>query len=117
MSRKLLSEKNNKKEQSLISHLVYFVTTEDTLKGFIINIKSAKYSFASNTLTIGYTTLEGKYGTVKEKLGKSSRLLSDYLFSLNLYRTPPIIQFKIQKEDEAIERVKSLLEKLDKNEI
>jgi hypothetical protein len=113
MHKKTLTEKNSKKEQHLISSLVYFVSTEEMLKGQIINIKSAKYSFALNKLTIGYTTLEGKYGTVKEKLTKSLRNCSDYLFGLNLYRKPPIIEFKIQKENEAVEKVKAIIDKLE----
>jgi hypothetical protein len=113
MSRKLLTERNSKKEQELISSIVYFTATEDNLKKMIINIRSAKYSFATNTLTIGYTTLDGKYGTVKEKLLKSARNCSDYLFSLNLYRKPPIISFVVQKEDEKVKKVQSIIDKIE----
>ncbi|MGL4758464.1 MAG: hypothetical protein ACRCXZ_03960 [Patescibacteria group bacterium] len=107
------SEKNSKKMQELIYHVTYFTTTAEKLKGIIINIKYAKYNFANNTLTVGYTTLDGKYGTAKERLLKCARDLSDYLFSLNLYRQPPKIEFKVKKEDDQIEKVKNLLLKLD----
>ena len=110
------SEKNEKKMQELISRISYFVTTHDKLKGCIVNIKHAKYYFAPNTLKIGYSTLDGKYGTVKEKLLKSSRELSDYLFSLNLYKFPPKIEFAIQKEDEKVAKVQEILERIQKLE-
>lgn len=113
MSSKLITERNSKKEQNFISLVSYFLSQQDSLKTSIVNLKSTKYSFSTNTLSIGYTTVDGKYGTVKQKLTKLSRPLSDYMFSLNLFPKGPLIAFKVQKEDEQIEKVKNLLEKLD----
>jgi hypothetical protein len=113
MLNKLISEKNKKKEQNFISYVSYFISQEDSLKNQIINIKSTKYSFATNTLTIGFTAIDGKYGTVKQKLTKVARPLSDYMFSLNLFPKAPLIAYKVQKEDAQIERVKDIIAKLE----
>lgn len=113
-NKKFLSEKNNKKEQNFITNVVYFIQNEDSLKGLIVNIRSVKYSFGTNTLSVGYTTLEGKYGTVKEKLLKVSRGLSDYMFSLDLFYKAPLIAYKIEKEDLAVEKVRNIIDKIEK---
>jgi hypothetical protein len=107
------SEKNSQKMQELIRHISYFFQTHEKLKGLIINVRSAKYNFALNTLKIGYTTIDGKYGTVKEKLVKSARELSDYMFELNLYKFPPRIDYVVQKEDPNILKVQSILDSLE----
>jgi hypothetical protein len=113
MSSKLITERNSKKEQNFISLVSYFLSQQDSLKTSIVNLKSTKYSFSTNTLSIGYTTIDGKYGTVKQKLTKLARPLSDYMFSRNIFPKAPLIAFKVQKEDEQVEKVKNLLEKLD----
>jgi copper chaperone CopZ len=108
------TEKNSQKMQELIRHISYYFQTQEKLKGLIINVKSAKYNFALNTLKIGYTTIDGKYGTVKEKLIKSARELSDYMFELNLYKFPPKIEYVVQKEDPNILKVQAILDSLEK---
>ncbi len=108
------TEKNSQKMQELITHVSYFIQTQEKLKGLIINVRSAKYHFATNTLKIGYTTMDGKYGTVKEKLVKSARELSDFMFELNLYKFPPKIEYVVQKEDSKILKVQSILDSLEK---
>jgi hypothetical protein len=113
--RSAFSEKLDKKQQSLVEAINYHLSTDEHLKGCeVVNIISAKHTVATKTIKIGFTTIEGKYGTVLEKLKKSNRALSDYLFSLDIFFRPPKIEWFVEKPDDSIDRVKQLLEDIEK---
>ena len=111
-----LTEKVAKNQQSVLNVISYHILNSDSLKKSpIINLKSAKYNNAEGVLTIGFSTVEGKYGTVLELLNKSNRELSDYIFSLNMYFKPPKIVWVIVREDPDVLRVQALLDKIQED--
>jgi hypothetical protein len=110
------TEKIDKKAQSLVQAVNYHIKTSEHLKNVdVVNIKSAKHLVATGKLKIGFTTIEGKYGTVLEKLKKSSRSLSDYLFSLDLFFRPPKIEWFVEKEDDSVDKVRQIILDMEKS--
>jgi hypothetical protein len=110
------SEKLDKKQQSLIQSISYYLGTDENMKNSpVVNIRSAKHTVSTKEIKIGFTTLEGKYGSALEKLKKTNRGLSDYLFGLDLFFKPPKIVWNIEKEDDRVDKVKHLIDKIEKD--
>jgi len=106
-------KKNRRKEyRELVTNINMFLLTSDNLRNLFWNVKSANYSKKDGVLKIGINTTK-KLGTTLEKLRKISKDLSNYLFENGLtVKRQTKIEFFVDKEDEILAKIYSLIEKV-----
>lgn len=106
-------QKNTKKERELLLNVSFFLLGHETMRKCFWNVKSVEYNKSEQALNIGINTTNGKLGTTLQKLRKTSKELSDYLYEQGLTFRKAKINFFVDKEDIEIEKVYNLLEAVE----
>lgn len=99
-----------KKNRELTLTISVFLLGREEVKGQFWNIMSVRYEGSENTLSIGISTIEGKYGTTLQKLRKTAKQLSEYLYEHGLTFRKTHIHFFIHKEENELARIEHLLD-------
>jgi hypothetical protein len=106
--------KNQHKEnRELVANISMFLLTNEKLKGLFWSIKTVDYTKFDHTLKIGINTTK-KLGTTLTKMRSVAKDLANYLFEngITVMRQTQIV-FYVDKEDEIIARIYSLIEKVE----
>lgn len=108
---------NRKKNRQLILTVSMFLLGNEKLKNLFWNVKTVKYKKAENEIKIGINTIK-KLGTTLSKLRAISKDLSNYLFDNGItYRRQTKIIFYVDKADEQINQVLSIIENVEKSNL
>lgn len=99
--------------RQLILSINMFLLRQDSMKECFWEVKSVDYKHAMQIVKIGIETTTGKHGTTLAKLRKLSKLLSDYLFEYALTFRRAKVEFFVDKEQEQIKRIYSIIEKVE----
>jgi len=105
-----------KKNREFILTISMYLLNQEVLKSLFWNVKSVDYRAQEREMNIGISTTNGKLGTTLSKLRKTARGLSDYLYEQGLTFRPTQIQFYIDKHDEEIVRMNSMLEEIEQKQ-
>ncbi len=105
-------KKNKKKDRELILTVSLFLLSKEELRKQFWNVKSVSYDKLNQKVNIGVSTTNGKYGTTLAKLRKIAKELSNHLYEQGLTFRQAKINFFIDKEEEQIERIYQLLDKI-----
>lgn len=108
------SKKNNskKKERELVLTVSLFLLSKEELRKQFWNVKSVHYDKQVQKISVGINTTNSKLGTTLTKLRKVSKDLSNHLYEQGLTFRQAKISFFVDKEEEEIERIYQLLEKV-----
>jgi hypothetical protein len=101
-----------KRNRQLVLTVSMFLLGEESLKSFFWNVKKVTYDTQNQIVRVGINTTNGKLGTTLTKLRKVSRNLSDYLYENGLTFRQSKIIFFVDREDEQLERLMNLFEKI-----
>lgn len=107
------TERLTKQERELITTISMFLLGREELKKLFWNVKSVRYNPKTQTLNIGISTIKGKLGTTLEKLRKTCKDLSDFLYDQGLTFRKAKIKFFVDKRDEDLEKMYSLLDQIE----
>jgi hypothetical protein len=110
---KKASNITQKKTRELLLTVSVFLLGREEVKGLFWNVMNTNYDGASNTLNIGISTIEGKYGTTLQKLRKTAKYLSVYLYDSGLTFRKSHVNFYIHKEDNELARIEHLLDTIE----
>ena len=110
---KKASNITQKKTRELMLTVSVFLLGREEVKGQFWNVMNTQYDGATNTLNIGISTIEGKYGTTLQKLRKTAKYLSLYLFENGLTFRKSHVHFYIHKEDNELARIEHLLDTIE----
>lgn len=105
--------KYKKIDRKLLLTVSIFLLGREEMKQQFWTIKSVRYDKTNQQIAVGISTITGKLGTTLAKLRKTSRDLSDYLYQEGLTFRQAKIKFFVDKEDEELQRVYNLLEKVE----
>jgi RNA processing factor Prp31 len=111
------SRKQKKNDREFLLTVSMFLLGREELRQLFWTVKSVKYDKTDQKVSVGITTVTGKLGTTLAKLRKTSRDLSDYLYEQGLTYRQAKIQFFVDKEDETLQRVYSLLEQVERDPV
>jgi molybdopterin-biosynthesis enzyme MoeA-like protein len=100
------------KNRQLIVSISLFLLGREEMRNLFWNIASATYNGKTQQVEIGISTIDGKLGTTLEKLRKTCKPLSVYLYESKITFRKPHIHFFVQKEDTTEQRVTSIIESL-----
>ncbi len=100
-------------QRSLILSISMFLLNSEEMRNLLWTVQSANYSGSENTVRIGIDTTTGKLGTTLTRLRKTCKDLSNYLFEQNLTSRPGRIAFFVDKKEEKINKIHSLIDRLD----
>lgn len=106
-----LSLEDRQNRQILVNVGMYLLNQEG-LKNQYWEIKSIKYNSMSQKLNIGINTTDGKFGTTLEALRKQSKGLAEYLYEQGVTFRVSKIKFFIDREDEKIQRIYDVLDRV-----
>ena len=111
---KAKSNKNSlkKKEREFLLTVSLFLLGKEELRKQFWNVKSVKYDKLNQKLNVGINTTNGKYGTTLSKLRKVAKDLSNHLYDEGLTFKKAKVVFFIDREEEEIERIYQMLEKV-----
>jgi hypothetical protein len=105
-------KKNKRKELRLfLTNISMFLLNEEKLKNLLWSVKSVNYRRAKNTLEIGINATD-KLGTVLSKMRSLRKPLAEYLYEQRITSQIAKITFFVDKEDEVVEQIYSLIENL-----
>lgn len=107
------SQNFSKKDREFVSVVSMFLLGREELRKQFWNIKSVNYNHQTQTVNIGISTINGKLGTTLEKLRKTSRHLSDYLYESGLTFKLAKIKFFVDKDEEELLKVQSVIEQIE----
>lgn len=110
--RKQASQRDRKQRELLLTISVYLLGREE-LRNQFWNIVHTKYESATNQLNVGISTVEGKYGTTLQKLRKTAKHLSLYLYEQGLTFRKSHIHFYVHKEENELARIEHLLDTIE----
>lgn len=99
----------NKKNRELVLTVSVFLLGREELRTLFWNIMHADYNGSTNALNVGISTIEGKYGTTLQKLRKTSKHLSEYLYESGLTFRKSHVNFYIDKEEDELARIGNIL--------
>jgi ribosome-binding factor A len=94
-----------------------FLLSNETLKGLFWTVHSVKYNRTEQKLKIGIDTIDSKRGTTLSQMRKLAKPLAQKLHDEGLVFKLPMIEFFIQTEHEAIQRIYNLLDKVNDNDV
>lgn len=100
-----------REERELKTAVSFFLLGKEELSSLFWNIKSVRYNKVSQNLSIGINTIDGKLGTTLNKLRKTCKELSLYLYQGGYTFKKAHINFFVDKNDQ---KEISLKEKIDK---
>ena len=106
-------KKSSTSQRSLILSISMFLLNSEEMRNLLWTVQSANYSGSENTVRIGIDTTTGKLGTTLTQLRKTCKYLSNYLFEQNLTSRPARIAFFVDKKEQKINKIHSLIDKLD----
>ena len=114
MASKTQHRKSNhtKKNREFIVTVSMFLLGQEILRSLFWNVKSVQYQPQLQKVRVGISTTDGKYGTTLAKLRKTARGLSDFLYEQGLTFRQAKIEFFVDKQDEKILRMNSMLEEI-----
>lgn len=101
-----------KNDRELILNISMFLLGKEELRKQFWNVTSVNYDRSEHKVSIGINTTEGKLGTTLSKLRKVSKDLSNHLHEVGQTFKRAKIVFFVDKEQEEIERIYSLIEKV-----
>lgn len=110
------SKKNAKsrtKERELIMTVSLFLVGREELRKLFWNIKNVKYIAKEQVVEIGVSTISGKLGTTLEKLRKTCKPLSEYLYENGLTFRKSRIHFYVDKREEEVAHLTNLINSLE----
>ena len=109
------SKKQNyrKKTRELLLTISVFLLNHEAMRKQFWTVKSAFYDHLTQTVKIGVNTTNGKHGTTLSRLRKTSKELSEYLYEHGLTFRKTAIVFFIDKQDVELERIYSLINKVE----
>lgn len=110
--RKQAPQKDRKQRELLLTISVFLLGREE-LRNQFWNIVSTKYESSTNQLNVGISTVEGKYGTTLQKLRKTAKHLSQYLYDQGLTFRKSHIHFFVHKEENELARIEHLLDTIE----
>lgn len=102
----------NKPNRELLLTVSMFLLGREELRKLFWNVKRVDYNKTTQKVRIGVNTTKGKLGTTLSKLKKTAKYLSDYLYDYGLTFRKARIEFYVDREEEQISRLYSLLEKI-----
>lgn len=100
-------------QRSLILSISMFLLNSEEIRNLLWTVQSANYNGTENTIRVGIDTTTGKLGTTLTQLRKTCKDLSNYLFEQNLTSRPARIAFFVDKIDQKINKIHTLIDKLD----
>ncbi len=103
------------KNRQLIVSISLFLLGREELRNLFWNIRSAKYSGKTQRVEIGISTIDGKLGTTLEKLRKTCKPLSQYLYESGITFRKAHIHFFVYKQDDTEQRVNTILDSISQN--
>lgn len=112
---KVNKKKNKRKEnREMILTVSMFLLGNEKMKNLFWNVVSLDYNKSESKIKIGINTTK-KLGTTLEKLRSVAKELSNYLFEQGLtFKRQTKITFFVDKEDDMIARIYSLIEGVPK---
>ena len=99
-----------KKTRELTLTVSVFLLGREEVKGLFWNILNTHYDHQNNVINIGISTIEGKLGTTLQKLRKTAKYLSQYLFDYGLTFRKARVHFYVHTEDNELARIEHLLD-------
>lgn len=105
-----------RRNRELVLNVSMFLLNQEQLKNQFWTVKTVSYEVASQKVSIGINTTNGKLGTTLTKLRKTSKELSDFLYDQGLTFRKAKIVFFVDKEDIEIERIYNLLHSIEQND-
>jgi hypothetical protein len=115
MQQQLQIKKNNhrKANRELLLNISMFLLNQEKLKNLFWTVKSIDYNRPENSINIGIDTTI-KLGTTLQKMRTLKKTLAQYLFELNLTQNrPAMINFYVDRDDDIVNRVYNILDKLN----
>ena len=109
---KVRKNNNKKKDRELILTTSLFLLSKEELRKQFWNVKSVTYDKQNQKINVGINTTNGKHGTTLAKLRKVAKDLSNHLYDQGLTFRQAKVNFFIDKEEEQIERIYQLLDKV-----
>ncbi len=103
----------NKNERELITTISMYLLKNESLRSQFWNIKSVFYDHHKQEVRIGISTINGKLGTTLQKLRKTCKGLADFLYEHGQTFKHAHIIFFVDKDDEKINKVYNILEKIE----
>ena len=104
-----ISERQTRQMNLTIS---MFLLGNETMKGLVWTVHKVDYNRSSQTVKIGIDTVKSKLGTTLSKMRKLARPLAEYLFESGLTFRIAQIEFYVNKENESVQRIYSILDKV-----
>lgn len=99
-----------KHNRRLILTVSVFLLAQEDLKSQFWQVKSVEYDKTFQIVRVGVDTTSGKLGTTINKLRKFSKDLSTYLYENGLTFRKAKVAFFVDKEEEDLRRIYSILE-------
>jgi ribosome-binding factor A len=109
-----LKKKANR--ELLLSVSIFLLGREELRKQFW-TVRSVHYDKQNQSVAIGINTITGKLGTTLAKLRKTAKVLSDYLYEQGLTFKKAKISFFVDKEDEKLQKIYTLLEEIEQDQL
>jgi len=109
-----LKKKANR--ELLLSVSIFLLGREELRKQFW-TVRSVTYDRQNQKVAIGINTITGKLGTTLAKLRKTAKDLSDYLYEQGLTFRKAKISFFVDKEDEKLQKIYTLLEEIEQDQL
>jgi len=104
---------HTKKNREFIVTVSMFLLGQETLRTLFWTVKSVQYQSQLQKVRVGISTTDGKYGTTLNKLRKTARGLSDFLYEQGLTFRQAHIEFFIDTTDEDLVRMNAMLDTID----
>lgn len=108
-------KKRNQRKQNreIVANISMFLLRHEKLRNLFWSVKTVDYTKFDHTLKIGINTTK-KLGTTLTKMRSVAKELANYLFEegVTVIRQTKIV-FYVDKEDEIIARIYSLIEKVE----
>jgi len=101
-----------KMDRELILNISMFLLGKEELRKQFWNVISVNYDRREQIVSIGINTTAGKLGTTLTKLRKVAKDLSNHLHEVGQTFKKAKVVFFVDKEQEEIERIYSLIEKV-----
>jgi hypothetical protein len=114
--KKTTREKVKKADRELVLAISMFLLGREEMRKLFWTVKSVQYDRSKQQVNIGISTITGRLGTTLSHLRKTCRDLSDYLHDQGLTFRTVKINFFIDKQDEELERVNTLLSTIERIE-
>lgn len=111
-------KKTNQRAQLrlLLSNISMFLLNQEKLRNLLWSVKSLDYKKHKSTLRIGINSNDNKLGTVLQKMRTLRKPLAEYLYLQGVTNQVLKIDFYIDKEDEIIEKIYNLIDKVSTNQ-